>query len=81
MLDFHMKPSESTVYQLGQDAQHAGIMETGLEKTSVMESFQLGLSATVPHAFQFNVALRLRKPLGLLWKGSPGRLPRLSHSP
>ena len=47
-------------------------METGLEKTSVIESCQPGLSATVPRAFQFNVALRPQKPLGLLWTGSPG---------
>ena len=39
------------------------------------------LSSDTDTKFRFSVALRPQKPLGLLGTGSPGRPPRLSHSP
>ena len=37
-------------------------------------------AAVLFFVFRFNVSLRAHKPSGLSGTGSPGRLPRLSHS-
>ena len=49
--------------------------------TSLYKALPLGQTGSrqiVP--VKFNVALRPQRPYGLLWTGSPGRPPRLSHS-